>query len=255
MKTSILAVGTELTSGQIVNTNAAFLSRVLTEMGAEVVLHLTVSDDRAAIMSALRTCEIVSDWIFVTGGLGPTTDDFTRDVVAEWTGKKNFFDQRAWQTLTDKLEKRGRRTVNSQRQQCYFPEGSSVLSNSKGTAEAFTLEVRGRRIWVLPGPPVEVEAVWNEEIVTTIRRAIPNGPRDRLLSWVCKGKPESEIGEIIEKIVKGTELRTGYRCFSPFVEVKLWCPREKVKDYADRFALIDAELQDCLESRPPELRK
>src|SRR6478735_2622376 len=81
---SILAIGTELTTGQISNTNASWLSARLVDLGYDVVLHETVADDRRMITDALNRCSALSRFLFVMGGLGPTTDDFTRDVIAQW---------------------------------------------------------------------------------------------------------------------------------------------------------------------------
>ncbi len=246
MRAALLAVGTELTTGQITNTNAAYLSKILTECGAEVDWHFTVPDDREKILKALRSCEEVADLIFVTGGLGPTTDDFTRDVIADWAGLKLFLSDESWESLKARILARGRQPIPSQKQQCYFPENAQRLSNSKGTAEGFFLNVRGKKTWVLPGPPFEVEAVWNEGVAEQIRVLIPNGPRDILMTWVCKGKAEAEIGELVERIVAGTALRTGYRCFRPFVEVKIWCARERVGEHQKYFDQIKSELSEWL---------
>ena len=87
VQAALLAVGTEVTSGQIVNRNAGWLSDALTRLGAEVVLHLAVPDDRSRILDALRISAHEASLVFITGGLGPTTDDFTRDLVGEWSGR------------------------------------------------------------------------------------------------------------------------------------------------------------------------
>src|SRR4051812_12548700 len=115
-KASILAVGTELTSGQITNRNAAWISEKLVDLGIHVVLHETVADDRPMIRGALDRCAQVSQLIFVTGGLGPTTDDFTREVIADWLGQKLEFHEDAWQKILTRLGVYGIPIAESNRQ-------------------------------------------------------------------------------------------------------------------------------------------
>ena len=250
MRGSVVAIGTELRSGQIINSNAAKLSAALTSLGVDSVFHITVPDDHGAILHALRSAELVSELIFVTGGLGPTTDDFTRDVVAAWAGLPLYFDDSAWARLIKKLELRGRVASNSQKQQCSFPQGAMILENPKGTAEAFFLRVRDRRVWVLPGPPLEIEAIWDAGVRKMIEQLIPDGPKYELLSWICKDKAESEIGDLVESIVRGTGLRTGYRCFKPYVEVKIWCLRSDLPKHSAQFDRINDALKNWLDPKP-----
>src|SRR4051794_23818144 len=102
-KASILAIGTELTTGQITNRNAAWISEQLVNLGAEVVLHEVVADEHQHIREALERCGKVSQLVFVTGGLGPTSDDFTRNVVAEWLGQPLEFDDPSWKRIVSRL--------------------------------------------------------------------------------------------------------------------------------------------------------
>jgi molybdenum cofactor synthesis domain-containing protein len=154
MKASILAIGTELTTGQIVNQNAANLSTKLKALGVIVTTHLTVPDDRQIILKSLKFLETASDTeensnhdiIFVTGGLGPTSDDFTRDLIAEWSGLPMKFDETSWIHIQERLKSRGFVVHERQKQQCYFPEKSEILFNSEGTANGFKLFVNKKTI-------------------------------------------------------------------------------------------------------------
>jgi molybdenum cofactor synthesis domain-containing protein len=234
-KASILAVGTELTTGQITNRNAAWISEQLVNLGIEVVLHETVSDERSHIQHALQHCSSLSQFIFVTGGLGPTTDDFTREVIASWLNQKLEFDEPSWQRIVDRLNQFGIPVAESNRQQCYFPTGSQIIPNPNGTASGFTHLISGpapdaiQQIWVLPGPPHEVSAVWEQGIAEMVRKLCNKTQPSRLFTWQCMGKSEAELGEITEKALAGSQLQTGYRAHRPFVEVKVWCPENLVK--------------------------
>jgi molybdenum cofactor synthesis domain-containing protein len=231
-KASILAIGTELTTGQITNRNAAWISDKLANCGIEVVLHQTVADDRTRIREALNYCASQSQLIFVTGGLGPTTDDFTRDVIAAWLNQPLEFDEDSWQRIIQRLTGFGVPVAQSNRQQCYFPKGSKIIPNPDGTASGFTSEISGleipRRIFVLPGPPNEVSAIWKQGIEAMIRDLCPDVQPLELYTWQCMGKSEAELGEITERALEGSGLLTGYRAHRPFVEVKVWCPSSQV---------------------------
>ena len=230
-KASVLAVGTELTTGQIVNRNASWLSEKLTSIGVEVILHETVADDRPRIHEALDRCSEIAQWIFITGGLGPTTDDFTREVIAEWANLPLKFDEPSWLGILTRLSSIGIPVAESNRQQCYFPQGAKILANPEGTAAGFYFsnsrnEIQ-TQIWALPGPPQEVAAIWNQEIEPTLRQLSPEFKPTQLLTWQCMGKSEAELGEITEKALSGSGLQTGYRAHRPIVEVKVWCdPKE-----------------------------
>ncbi|MEQ1876048.1 MAG: molybdopterin-binding protein [Bdellovibrionia bacterium] len=223
MKAAILAIGTEITSGQIVNRNPSWLSSRLESLGIEVVLHLSVADEWREMKWALDQAALKADLIFSTGGLGPTTDDFTRDVVAEWAGRGLFFHEPSLKKIQETMAHFKRTFVESQRRQCYYPERAAVLANRAGTANGFSLEARDKRIWILPGPPREVEAIWNDHIEPYLRAQTPAEDRWQLFSWHCLGKPEAELAETVESAVRGSELKTGYRLHAPYVEVKLWC--------------------------------
>lgn len=252
----VLAVGTELTTGQITNRNAAWISVRAEALGAHVVLHETVPDDRVLIRAALDRCADQGSQIFVTGGLGPTTDDFTREVVAEWLGKRLDFDAPSWERIRTRLGDLGIPVAESNRQQCYFPEGAQIIQNPEGTASAFfcTLK-RGDRdvgVWVLPGPPREVEAVWKARCEALLRERLPAVERKRLLTWQCIGKSEAELGEITERAMQGSGLQTGYRAHRPFVEVKIWVPEAKLSESEAALSALDAALAPWTVTRQGE---
>lgn len=177
-KASILAIGTELTTGQTTNRNAAWISSQLDSLHIETVVHITVADNHARIKEALEHCARVSQLIFVTGGLGPTTDDFTREVIASWLEKKLIFNEASWQRILNRLTGVGIPVAPSNRQQCFFPEGCEIIPNPDGTASAFSalFGQDSQAIWVLPGPPREVSAVWKNGIREAIEKKCPPPP-------------------------------------------------------------------------------
>jgi nicotinamide-nucleotide amidase len=253
LKASILAIGTELTSGQITNRNAAWISERLVDLGVETVLHETVADDRAMIRVALDRCREVSQLVFVTGGLGPTTDDFTREVIADWLDKPLQFYEPSWKKIQERLTRFGIRVAESNRQQCFYPEGAQVIVNAQGTADAFTaplsLSSGEGQLWVLPGPPREVEAVWTEAIEAQVRARAPHLKPLKLLTWQCIGKSEAELGEITERALAGSGLQTGYRAHRPYVEIKVWCTDEDMRTQAAALEALDQAITPWVATR------
>ena len=248
MKASILAVGTELTIGQILNKNAQWISAKVYQHGIPISCHLTVADDHSEILQGLNYCKDRSEILFVTGGLGPTSDDFTRDVIAKWCGLDLAFDEPSWHHIVDRLQARNIPVRESQRQQCFFPVGSKILKNEMGTANAFAITFAGLRIFVLPGPPREVEAVWPEikkELIDFSKNLDPLITK----SWDTLGQGESEIAFLIEPALAGCEFEVGYRAHLPFVEVKLTFLKSQ-SDRAMKFIqAIENALKEWIVSR------
>jgi len=221
MKISVLGVGSELTSGQILNRNASWLSQKCSEMGLTTAVHLVVPDDRELIGQALDFCLQHSDLLFVTGGLGPTSDDFTREVLAQWCGKKLIWHEPSWQHIHDRLTPRGIEVRDIQKQQCYFPEGAQVLNNQMGTANGFCLQHQDKQVFVLPGPPKEIECLWQDHLEQILIGFAAKVDPLVTLSWDTIGCPESEIAELAEQALAGCAFERGYRVHLPYVEFKV----------------------------------
>lgn len=222
LKVATLAVGTEVTDGQIVDRNSAILSQLSVDLGFSIVEHRAVPDDRIMISQALSELGSKVDILFVTGGLGPTSDDFTRELIAKHVGSNLEFNEESWQHVLDTLASRGVAPRDAQRQQCFFPPQAKIYKNPAGTANAFSVSKGNLKIVALPGPPMEIMAVWSSSLKTEFENLIPAGEREVLNIWRCLGKGESDIAELAEPIVKEAGLRVGYRAHAPYVEVKVW---------------------------------
>ncbi len=225
---SILSIGTELTSGQIANTNAQWISQKLSRIGLRVDAHLTLPDDRNLIHQGLERTQ--TPYLFVTGGLGPTTDDFTRDVIAQWMKRALIFDPASWEHVQNTLKPRGIPLREAQKQQCHFPEGSRILTNRLGTANAFRCEHQGQTLFVLPGPPREGQGIWNEWIAPEMNALSQKLDPIITRSWDTLGMGESEIAHRVEDVTQDCPFEKGYRVHLPYVEVKLSFPRSREKE-------------------------
>ena len=158
MKAEIIAVGTEILTGQIVNTNAQFLSEKLAEIGVDVYFQTAVGDNEARLLSLLEIASQRSNLVILTGGLGPTEDDLTKQTLAKFLGKNLVFDPQAQEKLDIFFAHRPdyARTPNNERQ-AQIVEGATPLPNETGLAVGGVLEVDGVTYVVLPGPPSELK--------------------------------------------------------------------------------------------------
>ena len=158
MKAEIIAVGTEILTGQIVNTNAQFLSEKLAEIGVDVYFQTAVGDNEARLMSLLEIASLRSSLVILTGGLGPTEDDLTKQTLAKFLGKNLVFDPQAQEKLDIFFAHRPdyARTPNNERQ-AQIVEGATPLPNETGLAVGGVSEVEGVTYVVLPGPPSELK--------------------------------------------------------------------------------------------------
>lgn len=226
MKAAVLGIGTELTYGQIINKNAPWISERLKKFGFLTDFHLTVPDDRTLILQSLdflktQHCQL----IFLTGGLGPTSDDFTREIISQWTHKKLIFNDSAWAHVVQTLEQRGIQAREIQKQQCYFPETATVLNNRVGTAQGFYLQHDDTHFFILPGPPREINSIWMDFIQAWLQQKSLDLKIDKLItmSWDTLGWPESEVATAVEDLFKNSNPKPeiGYRVHLPYVEVKI----------------------------------
>ncbi|WII73358.1 competence/damage-inducible protein A [Bdellovibrio sp. 22V] len=245
MKASILGIGTELTDGQIVNQNASWISKQLKDAGITTTSHLVVPDERALMREGIEFIAAHGDVLFITGGLGPTSDDFTRDIVAEWAGLPLKFDETSWKHVNERLTSRGYVVKDIQRQQCYFPEGAKVLFNSQGTANAFQLQVHGKTVFVLPGPPREIEAVWGSSISFWLDENTKHLDPRITRSWDTMGVGESDVAVIAEEVLQGVDVEKGYRVHLPYVEVKLSYLSSREKEMEPVIEKLSEALQFC----------
>jgi nicotinamide-nucleotide amidase len=164
----IVAVGTELLFGTTVNTNAAEISRMLHEIGIGVLAHHTVGDNPGRLERTLQIAFEQAEIVLVTGGLGPTQDDLTKEVIAEHFGVSLVFDEEADRRMMAFFEKLERiRFSENNKKQTYLPYGSIPFYNSVGTAPGFALQDTnsGKLIIALPGPPKEMRQMMGESVL------------------------------------------------------------------------------------------
>ncbi|WP_303867430.1 competence/damage-inducible protein A [Acetobacterium wieringae] len=170
MKCELISVGTELLVGDTLNTNVQFLSRELSQLGIRVLYHTTVGDNPQRLEEAVRIAFERSDLIITTGGLGPTQDDLTKEVIAEIFGKKLVQDQKTKDDLMQYFANREFTMTPNNLKQTFIPEGAEILFNPCGTAPGILLREQGRIIIMLPGPPREMTRMFEEAVLPVLQQ-------------------------------------------------------------------------------------
>ncbi len=245
MDAAILTIGTEITSGEIINRNAADLARKLEDLNIHCLLHISVPDDRKKIAKAFRFAREQASILMFTGGLGPTSDDLTREVIADELGLELCLDKATYEELAEKFKAMNRRLAAGHKNQCSFPIGAQKFKNPKGHAMAFLVQKDHLRVYALPGPPVEIEAVWEAGVADDLK-SLGIQPQRRLYKWTFEGLGESEIAEVTERIFNGSGFCLGYRAHRPQVIVKVWVPLELDSTKKIYFEAFERELQSWL---------
>jgi nicotinamide-nucleotide amidase len=228
MKVELINTGTELLIGDVINTNAAWLGQRMVELGLSVE-RVTVVPDGAAIDRALEEACRRADVVIVTGGLGPTSDDVSREAAAAVLGVPLETDAAAMATLTDFFAKRGRTVNEHNKRQALAPRGAVVLPNPNGTAPGLYLpaelgERAGLRtaIFLLPGPPRELKPMMEQEVVPRLKALLPDGG-DRVCRYFkFTGLGESDISMALQgglEAIAGLEI--GYCLGKGDVDVRL----------------------------------
>ena len=197
----IIAVGSELLLGGRTDTNSVFLAELLAEQGIEVRFKTVVGDDIDDICGALTVASKRTKIVLVTGGLGPTVDDLTREAVAKVTGKSLGLRPQALRSIQARFKLAGRTVSSNQRKQAFLPSGSDLLRNSAGTAPGFSLKWKRCRIFCLPGVSHEARKMFTESVLPILvkERSVGEGIESRSLETF--GLIEGVIDERIQGIV------------------------------------------------------
>ncbi len=188
LRACVLSVGDEVVGGDIVDSNSAWLSRRLIELGIEVVSHVAVRDVRSEIASAAQAAAGRADIVMVTGGIGPTHDDQTREAVAEAAGLELALNRPALEHIESIFARHDRTMPPSNRKQAMIPEGADILRNESGTAAGFRVRLDGADVFVLPGVPGEMRQMFERQALPLL----PPGGRVSVTHTLrCFGVSES----------------------------------------------------------------
>jgi nicotinamide-nucleotide amidase len=196
MRAEIVCIGTELLLGQIVDTNAAFLAKELADLGIDLYHKTTVGDNLNRIIAALELAWSRTDLLILSGGLGPTQDDLTREAVAGLLREELQLNEEAWSQVQNYFTKLQRPMVESNRRQAMFPKSGQVIANHLGTAPCLLVEKEDRYLVALPGVPRELKGIWEVTVKPYLKKllATENNPilTSRMIKMVGIGESAME---------------------------------------------------------------
>ena len=199
MVVELISVGTEILLGNIVNTNAAFLSEECAKLGLSCYYQTVVGDNAERLATTLKTAIDRSDIVILGGGLGPTQDDLTKEIAARVCEKEMHLDEEAKKHIEDYFAKKGKVIPDNNWKQAMIPDDSVVLHNPNGTAPGVIIEYGEKRVVLLPGPPNELKPMFKEQVEPYIRDMIPGIILSRTVK-IC-GIGESRVEEMIEDMI------------------------------------------------------
>ncbi|MGI6752476.1 MAG: competence/damage-inducible protein A [Anaerovoracaceae bacterium] len=200
MKSAILSVGTELLFGQITNTNAVYLSQQLQALGIDVMYHFTVGDNSRRLADIIRQAFKECDLIITTGGLGPTQDDLTKEIVCQVMNDELIPHQASMNELREYFKKSGREMTGNNWKQGYFPSRAQVLANDIGTAPGFVLQEDDKTIICMPGPPREMYRMFERYVSSFLAEKTEDIIYYKVLRLfgIGESKLETEIMDLID---------------------------------------------------------
>lgn len=222
MNAHILAIGTELTIGQAVDTNSAWLAQQLAAIGIHTTRHITVSDDLADITAAIRDSAQSADLILISGGLGPTPDDLTRDALAAAMDVELAFHAESFEQIAAYFRSRNRQMHERNRVQAMIPIGAAPIENTRGTAPGLRAKLARAQIFIMPGVPAEMKVMFTRDVLPAIR---PNSvTAETITQRTLKsfGMSESEIGEkIADLMMRGRNPAVGTSAADLVISIRI----------------------------------
>lgn len=218
---AILATGNEVVAGDIQNSNTRDIAQRLKDHNMPISIHMAVNDVESDIVSALQYLKEHCSIIFITGGLGPTSDDRTRFALSALCDTELVFDEGSWSHIQQIFQSLGKPVPEVNRQQCYFPKNALVITNNNGTANACRFDWDGVTFFLLPGPPRECLPLVDQVVLPQL---IEIGCASSCLrvNYLLLGVGESDIANKIELFFQAcTDVELGYRASFPYIQVKL----------------------------------
>jgi len=252
MIAEVIAIGDELTSGQRLDTNSQWLSAELAVLGIPVHFHTTANDTLAAGEAAFLAAATRADIVIATGGLGPTADDLTRDVLAAITGQPLERSAAAVAAVEARFATRALPMPESNRRQADFPRGSRIIPNPTGTAPGIDLDVpapggRRARVFALPGVPAEMRVMWRETVLPALLAMQPEKGTIRFRRIKCFGAGESAIEAMLPDIVRrGREPLVGITAHEATITLRIVARGVDEAACLASIAPTEQVIRDCL---------
>jgi nicotinamide-nucleotide amidase len=247
MKAEVIAIGSELLLGQIIDTNSSYIAKRLAENGIELVQTATVGDDLQRMKEVIREAIHRSQIVITTGGIGPTEDDLTREAIAEVTQHPLTFQPHLMDQIEALFQKRGFRMAESNRKQAYIPEGAIPIENPKGTAPGFIAETSDGAIISVPGVPFEMEYLVENTVIPYLRKRFHI--RHQVIQYkvlrAC-GLGESAIGLQIKDLMKEKNPSVGTLASTGDVRIRITAKAENPEEASNLIQNVEKQIRNRL---------
>ncbi len=251
MHAEVIAIGDELTSGQRLDTNSRWMAAELGVIGLPVTFHTTVPDTLEAGVEAFRMAAGRADVVVVTGGLGPTADDLTRDVLAAVAGVPLELSAAAVAVVESRFANRGMPMPESNRRQALFPRGSRIIPNPDGTAPGIDIDIArsgGRcRIFALPGVPSEMRTMWGDTVEPALLAMMPDTATIVQRRIKCFGAGESAIEAMLPDLVRrGRDPLVGITAHEATITLRIAARGRTETECLEKIAPTEDIIRECL---------
>ena len=240
-KAEIYALGSEIVLGQTIDTNSAWISTKLNDLGIETVKHVAIADDIEIIKSVLNNS--TSEIIIIGGGLGPTQDDLTREAIAEVTGRELYKDPKLLEEIENRFRKRGFILTKNNDKQAMIPETATAIHNPNGTAPAFSLKWQNKIIYALPGVPHEMKWLFENVVLPELMQSFSIKTKIEYETLKVLGMGESTVDDKIGDLMKIDNPIVGLLAHPGQVDVRITATGED----SERKILIDKTKQEIFE--------
>jgi nicotinamide-nucleotide amidase len=204
MNAEIVAVGSEMLTPERVDTNSLYLTGELNDLGVEVVSKYVIGDHVERLAAAVRMALSRSEIVILSGGLGPTEDDLTRDAVAQAVDRKLIYHPEIADALAERFARLNRKMAEVNKRQAFVVEGAAILPNDRGTAPGQWIEESGAVVMLLPGPPHELKAMFARQCLPRLERIVPKQVI-RTIELRVAGMGESDLDQLIAPVYKKYE--------------------------------------------------
>lgn len=243
----ILTIGTELLLGEIVNTNTQVIALALRKVGVDVYRTSTIGDNSERISDIIKECLQRADILIMTGGLGPTVDDPTRQSIANAYGLDLEFHADLWDGIVQRFSKYGILPPDNNKQQAFLPAGAHSLPNPRGTAPGIHLEIEGKDLFAMPGVPIEMEGMLHEQIVPRLKSKYGLTGVILIRNIRVEQIGESQIDALISDLEELSNPTVGLAANKGYVLIRLTAKAEN-EDLAEALLTdLEREIQDRLE--------
>lgn len=252
MHAEVVAIGDELTSGQRLDTNSRWMAAELGVLGVPVTFHTTVPDTLEAGVEAFRLAASRAPLVVVTGGLGPTADDLTRDVLAAVAGVPLDLSSAALAAVEARFARRGMPMPESNRRQALFPRGSRIIPNPEGTAPGIDVDLpsgpgRSCRVFALPGVPAEMKVMWKATVEPAVLALLPDRATIVQRRIKCFGAGESAVEAMLPDLIRrGRDPLVGITAHEATITLRIAARGRDEAECLAKMAPTEATIRACL---------